>query len=371
MKNLLLLLLSHGAIFSMELPSLPQRGQKRVWRQSLLAPQGNLPVTKLQLVGRSAFELLPKDLKMEILKILTTARGSTNRARLDNATENIRSFFRINTQFAPLGNDPQIIEYLITELANRYANGDKVAAAIALGTEAAGRWLKSKLAPFKSLESKWTPDTAAIRYDRKVDEQLIDAASNGRINVLKFLREFVPFYADLSWNVALSIAVKRDQVEVVKFILAESLIQDKLDHLINDTEDEISNLALLAIQNNQEQMLDILLKAGADIDTRDTEYVSPLDLALGKQNSSLVRRVLKEIPELVNEPVESVGTSIITPLIFAITIDNVEIVKTILEAGADVNFRPAKGTALEQAQELSFKKNSPEIIRLLKEYGAK
>src|SRR5437764_10375019 len=115
-------LLSFSAIFCMQPPQSPQRGQKR--RTMQVATQAAKVPT---IEPKNAFELLPDEIKVEILKSLTTAKGATKRARLDNAAENIRSFFRINAQFKPLGDDLQIIDYLITELANRYADGDKVA----------------------------------------------------------------------------------------------------------------------------------------------------------------------------------------------------------------------------------------------------
>lgn len=149
-KVALMLLISCNVVFSMELPQEPQRGQKRP-ASEIERPAPKVPAAAQQIVAestasqqsRTAFELLPVGIKNHILSFLTTASGSTKQAMLDNAAENIRTFFRINTQFAPLGNDPNVIEYLINELANPYANGDKVAAAIALGTESAAKWLNN------------------------------------------------------------------------------------------------------------------------------------------------------------------------------------------------------------------------------------
>lgn len=270
-----------------------------------------------------------------------------------------------------MGNDPQIIEYLITELANRYANGDKVAAAIALGTEAAGVWLKSKLLPVRIVESKRYMRTEAIMYETKVDENFIDAASNGRINVLQFLRKFVPYYKDLNWSAALNFAVLRNQVAVVKYILEEPLIQDKLNDLINDSDEGVSLLALNAIENNQEQILDMLLKAGADIDTTDTNLSSPLELAIYQRNPSITKLILKNTTGLVNKLIPIPTTNFqITPLILAINLDNIDVIRVLLKAGADVNQIVEGRTALQEAQGLGFRKNAPQIIELLKEHGA-
>lgn len=258
MKNtVLLLILSFSVAFCMEEP--PRSSQTGKKRLVIAEPAAPAPKYQ-QFESKSALEVLPNEIKNHILSFLTTAKGATKRARLDNAAENIRSFFRINTSFKSFGDDPQVINYIITELANRYAEGDKMVAAIALGTEAAGKWLKEQ-----ATKTGKAGREAAYRFR----EHFKNAAKEGRINVVKFLYEFGPeMYADY-WYEILKIAVRNNRTIVTRFLLSQPKIKSILAQIINqiDTSRGGDGMTLLmnAAQNDNLDIIKLLLDERADI----------------------------------------------------------------------------------------------------------
>ncbi len=281
-KPILLLLLSYGIVIGMEKPESP-RGQKRPAAEIIE------PVSKEQaLESKTPFEKLPNELKVHLLTFLTTARGATKRARLDNAAENIRAFFRTSSPFKYLGDDPQIVNYLITELANRYANGDKVAAAIALGTESAGKWLENII-------TNQDPELEAEKYEiaQQLSKYFIDAARDGRVNVIKFLLTLTftnDYYCH--WHQPLEEAIKNNQMGVIQLIFASPIFRARLSMFINERDQYGRTLLFYSIDNNNEPLTDMLLAAGANVNIVDENDESPIVFAIGRQNSSIIQKII-------------------------------------------------------------------------------
>lgn len=362
-KAILILLLSFGHILSMEQPpQSPQKGKKRP------AQQISEPSSKAQTVlPKTAFELLPDEIKNHVLSFLTTAKGATKRARLDNAAENIRSFFRINTQFKYLGDDNQFIDYIITQLANNYADGDKLAAAEALGTEAAGVWLRSILS-----SSDPKNETEKYKIAMKLGSHFIDAAKEGRINVIKFLLEFGPEKFNLPWYEALKNAIKNDKTEMVLFLLPQVVVPHNMVANILNKKDATGETMLFDVVENQNaRLVDLLLAAGAQVNISDRFHLSPLHVAVDKNNLAIVQKLLSAgvRPFFLN--LIEYGTAM-TPLMRAVEKGNLEIIKALLAAGANPNIHNEEGeTALSEAEENANIKNKEAIIKLLKEHGAR
>lgn len=382
MKNagLVLLLISCSSVFCMEPPQSPQRGQKRpaseVEQPAAKVPAAAQPPVVMPVVAnmpaaalpaapesRTALELFPDEIKNYILSFLTTARGATKRARLDNAAENIRAFFRINTQFAPLGDDPKIIEYLITELANRYADGDRLAAAIALGTESVGRWLSDLLNNHYAKR-----DYLSHVVFQTMQDHFTNAAAAGRINVIKFLLQFVPNYA-YEWHKALRLAVKNNRIEVVHLILFLSQTQG-IRHQLANFQDiaERETPIFDAVQNNNEPMVDLLLDAGANVNKINWVEATPLAIAAENHNASIIKKLLArgvrlDILNLINADTGE------TPLTTVISgMGDLDTIKALLDAGANINQVNGNGeTPLEVAEDSIF----PDVIEFLKERGAR
>jgi ankyrin repeat protein len=91
--------------------------------------------------------------------------------------------------------------------------------------------------------------------------------------------------------------------------------------------------------------------------------VETIDQAAMKGDLEVVRKLVSADPALVNAP----GENGITPFALAAAFGHVEVVRFLLERGADVNARDRRGiTALHVA----VWRNRPEIVRLLLEKGA-
>ena len=84
---------------------------------------------------------LSPEIKNRILNFLVTGRGKTNEEKLQSAAASIRNYMTTHPAFQGFLADETITGKLIQELAKRYTGGNVTRAALALRTDAAGRWL--------------------------------------------------------------------------------------------------------------------------------------------------------------------------------------------------------------------------------------
>lgn len=144
-----------------------------------------------------------------------------------------------------------------------------------------------------------------------------------------FIFKFQPFH----------IAVNSNCLEIAKEYLKEGA-------LINDTEGYSGKAPLhIAVDNQDETMVDILITAGADPNVKTSPFQS----------------------DVLNFSAGDIWGNV-SPLYFAIVHNNLDLTKKLLEAGADPNILQKKVTALDLAKSLS---SSSEMLDLLKQYGAK
>ncbi len=315
---------------------------------------------------------LPNEIKQSILEFLVTAPGATKRARLDNAAENIRTFMRISEAFKPFAQDQEIIDWLITELADRYAYGDKIEAAIALGTQGAGQWLQDRLQALSGPADLNNRDAMI----KDLSGYLSNAIASNRISAMAFLIHFFPGF-DRQINEAFRQAVKNNPALVEKMLS----ISDLRDRIALDARDADSWTALMdAASYGDERMVEILIKAGANVNLENSTDNTVLMLAVfavengkGKLNS-----VKKLIAAGGIEGINNIdAVSGYTALTSAIEADDVAMVKILLDAGANpnkiINENREEGeeiaTALTIAEEYSGTHKN-EIIKLLRAAGA-
>jgi ankyrin repeat protein len=118
---------------------------------------------------------------------------------------------------------------------------------------------------------------------------------------------------------------------------------------------------MTAIHNNHDDLVDLLLSRGANVDHRDSAGFTPLLEAVVSQNDHAVRQILATGKTLLSTP-DSRG---MTPLISATSSGNIALVRMLLDGGADVSQTdPAGKTAL-------FHSSAPDILLLLVNRGAK
>ena len=119
---------------------------------------------------------------------------------------------------------------------------------------------------------------------------------------------------------------------------------------------------IVAIESNNNEILEILLQNGADIRTEHPVFGKlTLHTAAYYQNETAVEMLLKSDSTLVNE---KSGTDGWTPLQDATLKSNTRIVKMLLDYGADPLARDYKGgTAMDMATEFG----KGEIVKLLRD----
>lgn len=303
-------------------------------------------------------EALPDELLFEIAKALTkVSRGATKRARLDNAAEDIRSFFRTNLRFKSFETDSNLINYIITELANKHAGGDKVAAAIALGTESARRWLISYFAG-----PDVTPEIARSRMNG-LYENFTEAVLKSRLNVLDFL---LSIYDDAWQSIVMNglrEATVQGKVNVINKILSHNAIKLIKATLMNKTNEDGETLLFSAVRANKPQIVDIFIKAGAIVDFLNQFHQTPLHFAVGYP--TIVQTLLNAHadPNIANEE----GKSLLMLAIFGNDLDTVNL---LINAGANVNYVDEEGHSILWHAQHSHVKNKDAIIKLLTDRGA-
>lgn len=309
-------------------------------------------------------EALPDELLYEIVKALTkNPRGATKRARLDNAAEDVRAFFRTNIRFKSFENDQTLINYIITELANRYVDGDNIAAAIALGTESARVWL---------LNYFTGPSiTDVVKYQRMngLYANFREAIRHNRLNVIKFLLSIYepnPIWTGYVFQ-GLIEAVKSDNISVINTILFYPKIQPIREQLVNrlDSPDTQETLLFGAVAHASPQMVEAFINVGANVNHTNASHRTPLYQAVDNNYKAIVQQLLA-----AGADVNIADDVNISPLMMAIERDSLELVRVLIDAGADINHVDDEGrSALAYAQS-SDHKNKNAIIKLLMDHGA-
>lgn len=117
-----------------------------------------------------------------------------------------------------------------------------------------------------------------------------------------------------------------------------------------------------AAQENKVKCINVLIEAGANVNIETKEGFTPLHIAAGEGHVKAVEALIKG---KANVEAENVFDDKATPLILAVSYENVGTVKTLLDHGAELNHVDAKGkNALYYAEKSKNKK----IIKLLSMY---
>ncbi|WP_295054939.1 ankyrin repeat domain-containing protein [Sulfuricurvum sp.] len=127
----------------------------------------------------------------------------------------------------------------------------------------------------------------------------------------------------------------------------------------NDVEENGESVLCFALRYHCDQeIIDLLIEHGADLNHIDNEGVSVFDVAVTYNNLDLIGRLI-EIGFDVNHPTRQSG---FTPLMGAVCYGRVDVIKKLLELGVDIHARDAYGL---NAVDFARKMHKKSILALL------
>lgn len=149
----------------------------------------------------------------------------------------------------------------------------------------------------------------------------------------------------------IELLINNDYVGVKKYI------RDKAD--VNDEVDNGESVLACAIKYRcDNDLLMLLVDAGADIYDFDDEGVSIFDVAVAKNNIEMIRYIISKGYD-VNTTKRKSG---FTPLMSASSYGLVEVAKILLENGAKIDVQDKQGF---KAEDFARKMNKKKILELL------
>ena len=182
---------------------------------------------------------------------------------------------------------------------------------------------------------------------------LMYAINEQNIDIIKLLLQYK---ADINYKTPakrtpLMIATQLGNVDIVKL-----LIENKAS-----TKTEIP-LIFISIEHKKKEMIDFYLPK-TDVNTV-SQYDNLLTISIIAQDVDIFKKILPKTKHLINK--KSPGG--IYPLFLSISLGNVEIIKLLLESGADINIKNENGeTPLNMA---IIQGGNPELIDLLLKFKA-
>ena len=327
-------------------------------------------------------ELLP--MILEAFKYEST-RGATESHALHKAAENIRNLFFTNQLMKEAMGVEWITQILIHELANRFAGGNVVRAALALGTDTASKWL------------------AKHYNDEKIQEQaiiqLIIACQDGQVGAVRFLTQYLPAWLNkpiingtVDGITPLMAAAKNNHYEIARLLIEKGADVNRVGH--ND-----ATALIYAVQSNNPAIVDLLIASKADVDAQLKDRRSPLMIASRIGNISIIDSLLKahaaiDLPDhhdrtalfyavlgqhkdavekllsVSDTNVNAVDQFGITPLMLAVK-GNFEIVKLLADKGAALNLHDEDGDSALHFAQRSNHPDKIKVINFLRSMGAR
>jgi len=199
---------------------------------------------------------------------------------------------------------------------------------------------------------------------------LMRAAESGR---LAKVRALLAAGADVNakiphWeHTALMLAAGNDHLEVVEALLAAGADPNAVAFGHGGVFSLAWMFAMDRCNKKWLEMMDAMIAAGVEINPKTGLYLSPLGYGIVEKDTVMVEAMLKRGAD-VNLRDEATGETL---LMFAARYSSVEVVKILLDAGADVNATNKEGnTALVTAKESEDNMWRDRIVWLLKRAGA-
>jgi len=151
-------------------------------------------------------------------------------------------------------------------------------------------------------------------------------------------------------------AIKDSNIKLLKTLIAEG---NSITFLYNDL-----TPIMYVCRTGDEEIFDILIEAGANVENKNSEKITPLMFACSNGNLEIVRKILKISKKNVNDLCEKYYPA----LMYAIMSEKngSEIIVELINAGADVNITSGWSSSLS----LACIQNKHDIVKILVENGA-
>jgi ankyrin repeat protein len=297
------------------------------------------------------FEKLPSELIEHIATFLTSA------ASVDDAIKNIQSFARSQKSLYAILTDLQGTDKIIKLLSERFKK-EPLDIALLLRTPAVPRWLERYLEKNPQLigylRNKLVNDPQAMSY---LKNKLVQATRKGDLPMVTFLAnagtELNEYRETISrLNVAvdtpLVAAARQGNDNVVDILI-------RAGATINQGGEDYETPLIAAAKNGHLSTVDMLIKAGGDIDKEDAYGRTPLH-AVAQYGKDVIAARLLQAGAKINKRAQSAGD---TPLYTAVQNGHLSTVDMLIKAGADYNI-----------QGFFFNKYTPLYLAVLKGYDA-
>ena len=297
------------------------------------------------------------------VKTIIKVPGTTYEVRLSNAVENIHAVAQEDGNFAQCLNQPEYLKYLVVELANLYANGNPIKAAVILGVAHAEMENICKLISKLYLE---IPDGNLANFVEIID-YFNEAIKQNNSNITQFLIKYTPFMSKPEFwddnyqaDFPLFLAAEYGSTIIIDQLLNMAPIRDSVNY--RDSVNFKRTALMGAATNGNLEIVKKLRAAGADIELRDWNGSTALHIAILNNHTEIVQQLIDDKANI--DAADKEGN---TALMLAAKEGNIEIVEQLLTAKAHINMQDRIGwTALICAAQRGY----PKIVQRLLQAGA-
>jgi len=146
-------------------------------------------------------------------------------------------------------------------------------------------------------------------------------------------------------------AAQKNDIDAIKQLITVSLNIDASDEYTD------TNALSYAVENNNREMIQLLLSAGANPNAANRRGETPLMHLTSEANVELIRDLIA-----AGADANALDDSGESPLMRAVTHCNFSVAKELIDAGADVNAKDASGNTLLMN---AAQNNEPEVLKFL------
>lgn len=224
--------------------------------------------------------------------------------------------------------------------------------------------------PTKEQRGSFCPEGQPRVSKKRGCTALMRAAESGNIHEVRALLK-AGADVNAAWptwgHTALMFAAGEGHLEIVKALLAAGADPNAVAFGHGGVPGSAWMFAMNRCNKDWLEIMDAMLAGGAKINPSSGIHMSPLGYAIEKNDKVMIEALLKRKADVNLKDQESGETA----LMYAARYSSSEVVKVLLDAGAEVNARDKDGrTALSIAEEDTENLWRDQIVELLKRVGA-